>query len=96
MLNLLQVDSKNRALRTFIVGIASDVAVAVVLVLVTVFGGVNGWGDVQWAALGFTLAKTVIMTAGSYILRRFVDRSSIPTPLPPAPVPPPADVTPEV
>lgn len=95
-LALLTADAKNRALRTFLVGLATDVAVAVVLVLVTAFGGLNGWGDIQWATLGFTLAKTVVTTAGSYFLRRFVDQSAIPTPLPPAPVPPPADPTPEV
>jgi hypothetical protein len=96
MNTLLQVDAKNRALRTFLVGLAMDVAVALVLVLVTAFNSADGWGDFEWKVLGFTLGKTLVTTAGSYILRRFVDPSGIPTPLPPAPVPAPADNTPEV
>lgn len=89
----LNVDAKNRALRSFIVGLAIDVCVAVVLVLMNVFGSADGWGDLDWKILGFTLAKTVLMSAGSYVLRRFADGSVIPTPLPPAPVPAPADAT---
>lgn len=87
----LSDDARNRALRTFLVNISTDVAVALVLVLVAAFGEAEGWGDFEWSLLGFTLAKTAVVTAGSYILRRFLDPSSLWTPLPPAPVPAPAD-----
>lgn len=90
----LAVDAKNRALRTFLVGLATDVLVALTLVIVTALSSATGWGDVEWKVLGFTLAKTLVTTAGSYVLRRFVDPSGIPTPLPPTPVPPPADPSP--
>ena len=90
-MNLLKIDASNRALRTFLVNLVCDVAVAVTLVLVAAFQKANGWDDFEWALLGFTLAKTAVTTAGSYILRRFVDPSGIPTPLPPAPQPAPAD-----
>lgn len=91
MLNLLQADAKNRALRTFIVNLVADVAVAIVLLLVTTFQDANSWGDIEWTVLGFSLAKTVVASAGSFILRRYIDPSGIPTPLPPSPVPQPAD-----
>lgn len=92
---LLNTDAKNRALRTFLVGIATDVAVAVALVLVNTFAKANGWGDFDWSILGFSLAKTGVTTAGSYVLRRFLDTSSLPTPLPPSPVPEPNDDQPQ-
>jgi hypothetical protein len=79
----LASDARNRALRTFVVGIATDVAVAVGLVLVNAFTKANGWGDFDWSILGFSVAKTGVTTAGAYVLRRFVDPSTVPTPLPP-------------
>jgi hypothetical protein len=90
----LSIDAGNRALRSFIVGLAIDVGVAITLVLVNVFGAAGGWDELDWKIIGFSVAKTVVASAGSYILRRFVDASGIPTPLPPAPVPPPADPEP--
>lgn len=87
----LTQDAGNRALRTFLVNLATDVAVALVLVLVTAFQKANGWGDFEWSVLAFSLGKTAVTTAGSYILRRFLDGSALPTPLPPAPVPEPND-----
>ena len=85
----LTADANNRALRTFLVGLAIDVAVAVALAVTVALQDTNGWGDLEWGALGFLVAKTVAMTAGSYILRKKLDASALPTPLPPAPVPEP-------
>lgn len=90
----LSRDARNRALRTFVVGLAVDIGVAIVLVLVTAFGKANGWSDLQWTLLGFTLSKTIVTTGGSYVLRRFLDGSAVPTPLPPAPVPVPNEEVP--
>lgn len=95
-LTLLQTDAKNRALRTFLVNLVIDIGVALLLILVTTFQDANDWSEIEWGILGFSLAKTALASAGSFILRRYVDRSSIPTPLPPAPVPAPADFNPEV
>jgi len=89
--DLLTADAKNRALRTFIQGLAIDLAVAVGTVLVTVFATAGGWGDIQWAVVGFSLAKTVVQTVVSYVMRRKIDGSVIPTPLPPTPQPEPAE-----
>ena len=88
----LTQDAKNRALRVFVVNLTTDVGVALALVLVTAFSRANGWGDLEWTLMGFTFVKTAIVTAGSFVLRRFLDPSSIPTPLPPAPVPAPVEL----
>lgn len=90
--DLLTKDAKNRSVRTFFTGLGIDVLVGVVLVLVAFFGTANGWGDLEWAILGFSVLKSVVQAGGAFVLRRFLDPSGFPTPLPPAPVPQPADV----
>ena len=91
MTNTLTIDARNRALRTFMVNIAADIGVATTLVLVNAFSSANGWGDFDWNIILFTLAKTGVVTTGSFVLRRFLDGSSLPTPLPPANPGPPAE-----
>ena len=84
----LKADAQNRALRTFIQGLGIDLLVALALVLTTVFSSTNSFNEIEWSVVGFLLAKTVATTAASYIMRKFAD-GSVPTPLPPAPVPVP-------
>lgn len=84
-------DAKNRSWRTFLVGMSIDVAVGVTLVLVSTFASADGWGSIQWIVLSFSVAKSFVQSAGAYVLRRFLDPSRIPTPLPPADPGPPAD-----
>lgn len=81
---LLANDARNRALRTFLTGLGIDVLVGIVLVLLVTFKTANGWGDIEWTILSFSVAKSFIQSAGAYVLRRFLDGSSLPTPLPPA------------
>lgn len=88
---LLKEDASNRAWRTFLVGILLDVGVAIALTLTAFFATRNSWDDFEWAILTFSLAKSVVQSIGSYVLRRFVDPSSIPTPLPPTPQAQPAE-----
>jgi hypothetical protein len=71
---VLQIDAKNRTWRTILQGLAVDVAVAVSLVLVTLFADVGSWGEIQWTIIGFTLLKTVLMAVAAFVMRRFVDR----------------------
>lgn len=83
-------DARNRALRTFLVGLGIDVGFAVTALVVTLAAAdVSAWQG--WAAVGVSVARTVVASAGAYVLRRFADPSRVPTPLPPAPVPAPAD-----
>lgn len=89
----LSTDARNRALRTFLQGLAVDLAVAVAAL---VLANVDTITDRQGLTLfAVALGKTVVTTAASYIMRRFVDGSRVPTPLPPAPVPAPNDDTPQ-
>lgn len=93
---LVARDARNRALRTFLIGLGIDVLVAVCLVLTVTFRDANGWSDLEGSILAFTLLKTVVQTAGSYVLRRFLDASALPTPLPPDPQGSPVDPVAEI
>lgn len=86
-------DARNRALRTFLQGLAIDVLVAVATLLITVFATASSWGELQWAVIGFSLLKTVLMAIASFIMRRFLDRPGS-IALPPDPPGLPADFTP--
>ena len=92
----LATDATNRAWRTLAVNLAADLAVALALVLTTALNEANDWSDLEWNLLGFTLAKTVVTTIGSYVLRRFLDPSHFPTPLPPEFPGEPNEDTPDV
>lgn len=65
----VQSDARNRAFRTLLQGLAFDVAAAIVIVLYTAFSNASGWSDIQWALLGFTLAKTFVVSGLSYLMR---------------------------
>ena len=84
-MSALQVDAKNRAVRTLIQQGAFDVLAAVCLVIFTALSDAQSWGDFQWSVLAFTLIKTAAVTALSYLMRTVLDGSGIPTPLPPDP-----------
>lgn len=87
----LKADASNRSVRTFLQGLGIDVAVGIALVLATTVTGWTSWGDVQWAILSFSIFKSVLQAVAAYVMRRWLDKSKIPTPLPPAPVPEPND-----
>lgn len=78
----LQRDARNRALRVFLQGVAIDVAVAVSLLVLELTKSAE---LPQWRVLALSFARTILGAVASYVMRRFVDRSSIPTPLPPDP-----------
>lgn len=65
----IQGDARNRAFRTLIQGLAFDVAAALCIVLYTAFSAAQGWGDLEWALLGFTVAKTFVVSGLSYLMR---------------------------
>lgn len=78
---LLEAQARRNALRTFVQGLAIDVAVAAaILVAQLVSSPLEEWQG--WTAVGIALARTVLGAAASYVMRRFVDGSRIPTPLP--------------
>lgn len=79
-MNALQRDARNRALRTFVVGLVIDLAVAVALLAQEA----AGQPDADFRILAASLLRTLVQTTAAYVLRRFADGSRLPTPLPPA------------
>ena len=74
-LEVKKADAKNRALRTFIQGLGIDILVALVVLITPILIGANGWEDfAEWKIILFSVVKTVLTTAASYIMRRFVDQ----------------------
>lgn len=74
-LEVKKADAKNRAFRTFIQGLGVDILVALAVYILPVLVGANGWADlVEWKIILFSLIKTVLTTAASYTMRRFVDK----------------------
>lgn len=88
----LTVDARNRALRTFLQGLAWDLLTAVAVVVYTV--AATGGDAIAWGVLGAAIVKTLLTTVASYVMRAKLDPSGIPTPLPPASAGPPADPIP--
>ena len=74
-------DASNRALRTFLQGLALDVLVAGALV---VHEATGGDGPLDWRLLAASLLRTVAQSAAAYVMRRYLDPSRVPTPLPPS------------
>jgi hypothetical protein len=65
-------DARNRALRTLLWGLLTDVGVAVLLYLLPIFGTMStDWSTLDWRVIGISLAKTVVMAALSFLARRF-------------------------
>ena len=88
---LLARQARRNALRTFLQGLGLDVLIAVaILVAQLVSAPLEAWQG--WAAVGIAFARTVAGAAASYVMRRFVDGSRIPTPLPIAPEAAPAEL----
>jgi hypothetical protein len=88
---LLAAQARRNALRTFLQGLAIDVLVAVaILVAQLVSSPLSAWQG--WAAVGIALARTVLGAAAAYVMRRFVDNSRVPTPLPIGPAAAPVEL----
>lgn len=61
-----EADARNRALRTFLQGLAVDVLLAVCLVAYDALQS----DAPDWRLLLLTLLKTALMTAASYVMRK--------------------------
>ena len=80
----LTQDARNRALRTFVQGLVVDVVVAVAVILLPQLASAHSFADLNWGLLAFLLAKTVVVSGLSYVMRRFGDTSRLPTLVPPS------------
>lgn len=79
---VLARDARNRALRSFLQGLGIDLLVAVAVV---VQGVASSSDPIHWRIVAASLARSVAQAAAAFVMRRFLDRSRIPTPLPPDP-----------
>lgn len=71
-------DAKNRAARTFVQGLLTDLLVAAVLFAFPIFaGGSFDWTKSDWKVIGLSLAKTIVVTLLSYLARKL--KISLPT-----------------
>lgn len=78
---LLAADARNRGWRTFLQGLAIDVAVAVAAFVLANIDAISDKRALIVAAVA--LGKTVLTAIASYVMRRYLDTSGVPTPLPP-------------
>lgn len=79
----LAADAKNRATRAFLQGLAIDVLTAVAAALLVWLPDADLSSRDAWIVLGTGLARTVLASVASYVMRLKLD-GSVPTPLPPA------------
>lgn len=77
-------DARNRALRTFLQGLAFTVAAAVVVSLLSAVTTAASWGEFGGILVGFAFFQSVAVSALSWLMRAVLDPSSVPTPLPPS------------
>lgn len=66
-------DARNRAWRTFVQGLGTDVVGATALAVLPALAGQDfAWTRAYWGAVGLLAAKTAILTVVSYIARKTV------------------------
>jgi len=64
------LDARNRAWRTLITNLLTDLLVVIVLFLLPVFTSDSfSWSATDWKVLWLSLAKTVVVTVLSYLAR---------------------------
>lgn len=81
--NLVAADAHNRAVRTFFQGLGIDVLVAIAVTISALFLSADGWGALEWVTISFSFFKSIMQAFAAYVMRRFLDKSSLPTPTPP-------------
>lgn len=79
----LTEDARNRALRTFVQGLSVDALAAIGLIILPLLTTAQSFDDVDWKVLIFLVVKSVVVSAFSYVMRRFGDPSGVPSLTPP-------------
>lgn len=74
----VNTDAKNRAVRTFVQGLEIDLGVSTAALVLASVGTITTREGL--VTFGISLVKTVLTTAASYVMRRYLDSSSVPTP----------------
>ena len=86
---LLARDARNRAARTLYQIVVVSVVVDVVP---QVISALDGAAEFSWADLGKAALRSALAAGLAYVMRKSLDGTRIPTPLPPGPVAQPAEV----
>ena len=74
-----RLDARNRAWRTFVQGLLTDVLAAVLLVAIPAINGSDfAWSGKFWVALGLLVAKSALMAAVSYVARQVLPPANLP------------------
>lgn len=68
----VEADARNRAFRTWVQGLALDVAAGACVALAAAVAGGIDWTHTYWVALGLAVAKSTVQAAVSYLARKFV------------------------
>jgi hypothetical protein len=84
MTTLRTNDARNRALRSFVQGVAIDIATALAALLLVWLPDADLSSRDAWIVLATGAARTVLQSIASYVMRAKLDASSLPTPLPPS------------
>lgn len=80
----LHADARNRAVRTFLQGLAFTVAAALVVSLLAAVTTATTWSEFGLTLVGFSFFQSIAVAALSWLMRAVLDPSRVPTPLPPA------------
>lgn len=83
----LTQDASNRALRTFLQALGGEVLLQIVPALFDLVSDETVRWDLNVVQ---SLIRMTVLASLSFIMRRYLDTSRIPTPLPPTPQPEPA------
>lgn len=66
-----ETDTRERTIRTFFQGLALDVGIAVLLLLVISFSSIE-WTATYWSVLGLSVAKTFLQATVSNLARKLI------------------------
>ncbi|WP_346007312.1 hypothetical protein [Janibacter terrae] len=78
----LKTDARNRAARTLLQGLGFSVAAALVVTLFTAVTTAASWSEFGATLVGFSFFQSIAVAGLSWLMRTYLDRSSLPTPLP--------------
>jgi hypothetical protein len=67
--------ARKRGIQTFIEGLVIDVAVAIAVLILATVESITSTGAL--IAFGIALAKTIMLAAAAYVVRRYGDRSGV-------------------
>lgn len=80
----LAADARNRALRTLLQGLAFSVLAALAVALFEALTSSTSWSEFWGKVIAFSFFQSIAVAALSWLMRTYLDKSRLRTPLPPA------------